>query len=244
MASEERKPESAAAALASILETVTQVLESQVRVEETRQDLEEAMHLIAREMKKTSEGQKGTVAELTQHGSLLGEMQKKQSDQRGLSNRNSEVLNGWLKSIDGHMDKVSQTMTVMDKRLKSEVAGKVYFWGFLPKSWVLWTAILIFGVLFGRIWSLMNDRDVLIDERERTLSASPGSSGSGQCDQKPNEIEEMVLARWNKATKNEKNLISKLLLDEKMSAAEAKKLDRFLSVRKKVSKAPKKGKRR
>jgi len=65
-----------------------------------------------------------------------------------------------------------------------------------------------------------------------------------QGDRNPGGIEAMVLAKWDRATERERDLIVKLLSDDKLSAEEAKRLDRFLSDRKKVSKAPKKGKRR
>ncbi len=48
-----------------------------------------------------------------------------------------------------------------------------------------------------------------------------------QGDRNPNKIEEMVLAKWDKANKKEKDLIIKLLSDEKMSPNEAKRLIGF-----------------
>ena len=76
---------------------------------------------------------------------------------------NLEGTNENLRSIRHSVDTISQKSTAMEKKLESTVNEIGLFWGFLPKRWVLWLAIFLFGVLFGRAWGYKIQRDEMSD---------------------------------------------------------------------------------
>lgn len=120
-----------AAALSASLKALSEVQESQKRIEDWQ--------------KKSGE-------ELARYDKRLAEIEKKETGQYDIMARNSKVLGDRLSSIDGHLKSVLKKNSSMEKKLEARLVERDLFWGFLPKKWLLWVAILAFGVLFGRAW--------------------------------------------------------------------------------------------
>jgi hypothetical protein len=131
-----------AAALSASLKALSDLQESQRRIEER--------------YKKSSD-------QLARYEKLWSKIKDTQNKQYGIMKTNKVNLVSHLEGINQSLRSINQKSAGIEKRLNAKEVERDLFWGFLPKKWVLWVVILTFGILFGRAWGFKVQRDDMAD---------------------------------------------------------------------------------
>lgn len=187
-----------AAALLTTLKRLSDVQESQKRVEDR---------------------QKETAYNLSQYGGRLDNIETKEIKQYDIMAHNSKVLTQRLDSIDGHLKSIRKTTSAMTK--------KSFSWKHRARAAIFVLGALGIGLVVGWLWALtwlrVDETERVAMENVR-LSMENKKLSLGD----EREIGHAVMVNYGHADKERRRLISLLISSDEMSKNQRRRIRNWL----------------
>lgn len=197
-----------AAALSASLKALSELQESQKRIEDR---------------------QKEAAYNMSQYDGRLGTIETKESDQYDIMAHNSKVLTERLDSINGKLKSI--------KKRTSHLGKKPIRWKHHLRAGAIVAGALVFGLMVGWMWALgwlrIDETARMAMEKERMLIKNEYQAMINEklAMDKERDIGRVVVSRFGHANDEQQRLISMLLSGETMSKNERRKLKKWLESR-------------
>jgi hypothetical protein len=201
-----------AAALLTTLKRLSDVQESQKRIEE--------------QTRKATD-------DLYQYGGRLGNIEEKESDQYDIMAHNSKVLTERLESIDGNLKSIRKTTSAIHKnpvRWKHHLRAGGLLLGALGIG-------LVVGWLWALTWLRVDETERMALGNERMSIENQRSSLDAERD-----VGHAVMVNYGYADEERRDLIKLLISSEEMSSNQRKRIWKWLEARSGKSSGRKAGK--